>query len=140
MTSHTPVPPSLEIRKAPEPPFRERISATTLYLLHKCDRRLWLTRHQPGLAAPASEFDEMIRAKGIEHERRVREGSFAGSVDRCTSASRSTSGGRHAAAPARDARRALPAAAARARPPPHRPARLPLPEDAAWWCTTPSSR
>ena len=72
-----PAPPSLELRRAPEPPLGGRISANTLYLLHQCDRRLWLAQHGPALAAPPGEFDLLIREKGIAHERGVREGRFA---------------------------------------------------------------
>ena len=82
MTSATPDPatPSLEPRRAPEPPLGGRISANTLYLLHQCERRLWLARHRPALAAPPGEFDLLLREKGIAHERAVRERSFARAV------------------------------------------------------------
>jgi uncharacterized protein len=71
------VPPPLEIRRAPEPLFGDRISATTLYLLHKCDRRLWLGQHRPDLAAPPGDFERLLWEKGRQHERGVRESRFA---------------------------------------------------------------
>ena len=72
-----PAPPSLELRRAPEPALGGRISANTLYLLLACGRRLWLARHRPDLAAPPGDFDLLIREKGSAHERQVREGRFA---------------------------------------------------------------
>ena len=66
------VPPPLEIRRAPEPLFGDRVSATTLYLLVKCDRRLWLTRHRPELAAPPGDFEQLLWEKGRGHERAER--------------------------------------------------------------------
>jgi uncharacterized protein len=75
-----PAPASLEIRKAPEPDLAGRVSANTLYLLHACDRRLWLDRHRHELATAPGEFDELLREKGREHERVVRETRFAEAV------------------------------------------------------------
>jgi uncharacterized protein len=75
-----PVPPSLEVRRAPEPPFGNRVSATSLYLLHQCDRRLWLAWHRSELAAPPDDFDRLLWEKGREHEREVRESHFTKAV------------------------------------------------------------
>jgi uncharacterized protein len=68
------------MRDAPEPPSGRRISASTLYLLHECDRLLWLTQHRRDLALPASEFDRLLMEKGVQHERHVRESRFPESV------------------------------------------------------------
>ncbi len=72
-----PVSPSLEIRGSPEPVLGRRISATTLYVLQKCERRLWLGHHRPELAAPPGDFERMLAERGREHERGVRESRFA---------------------------------------------------------------
>jgi uncharacterized protein len=74
------VPPPLEIRQAPEPLFGDRISATTLYVLNQCERRVWLGRHRPELAAPAGEFDRLLWERGREHERAVRQSRFAAAL------------------------------------------------------------
>lgn len=73
-------PPSL--RRAPEPELDGRVSANALYLLHKCERRLWLRTHAPTLAAPPSDFDRLIWEKGREHEQAVRDrfGDVAGPI------------------------------------------------------------
>jgi uncharacterized protein len=56
----------------PEPPVDHRVSGNHLWLLHHCERRLWLDRHAPGEAAPAGEFEELLRRRGEEHEQAVR--------------------------------------------------------------------
>ena len=79
MSPATPDPaaPSFAIRKAPEPAFAGRISATTLTLADACERRLWLSVHRAELAAPPGDFDRLLWDKGRAHERVVRETRFA---------------------------------------------------------------
>jgi predicted RecB family nuclease len=56
----------------PEPAVDDRVSGNHLWLLHKCERRLWLDRHAPAEAAAGGEFEELLREKGREHEEAVR--------------------------------------------------------------------
>ncbi len=56
----------------PEPEVDDRVSGNHLWLLHSCERRLWLDRHAREEAAPAGEFDELLRLRGREHEALVR--------------------------------------------------------------------
>jgi uncharacterized protein len=56
----------------PEPALDQRVSGNHLWLLHRCERRLWLDRHAPGEAAPPGEFDALLLERGREHEQLVR--------------------------------------------------------------------
>jgi uncharacterized protein len=71
--------PAPDIRHAPEAPLEGRISATTLYTLSKCERRLYLWQHAREEAAPPSDYDRLIMERGRDHERRVRE-RFPGAI------------------------------------------------------------
>jgi predicted RecB family nuclease len=54
----------------PRPP---RVSAGALRSLWACERRLYLERHAPALAAPRGAHDTMLRELAGDHVRRVRE-------------------------------------------------------------------
>ncbi len=57
----------------PTPPRTRRVSASTLYALHHCERKLWLETHAPAERAPATPFEQELKARGIAHERAVRD-------------------------------------------------------------------
>ncbi len=59
--------------------FEGRISASWLYQLQKCERRVYLLAHAPTEKAPPSDLDRMLFERGREHERKVCQ-SFSGLV------------------------------------------------------------
>ncbi|MFI5371434.1 MAG: TM0106 family RecB-like putative nuclease [Candidatus Eisenbacteria bacterium] len=57
---------------APRSSRSRRVTASTLYTLHQCERRLWLDVHAPDEGTPPTAFNEDLRRRGVEHERAVR--------------------------------------------------------------------
>ncbi len=56
----------------PEPEIDDRVSGNHLWLIHKCERRLWLDRHAGLEASLPGEFEELLKLRGKEHEADVR--------------------------------------------------------------------